>query len=203
LKDAPAGFELNGGRIPAGRDRVRMTLKAPPEAPDQPVALQLEGRARIRGRTISHSAVPADDVMQAFLSRHLVPTQELLVSVQKARRRTPSIELAGDGPVRIPAGGSAQVLIKTRISPMLREMQLELNEPPEGVTLHDVTVVPEGLAFHLKADRDAWQSGFADNLIVEAFREFTPKQRDGKPANQKRRYSMGVFPAIPIEIVQP
>jgi hypothetical protein len=46
------------------------------------------------------------------------------------------------------------------------------------------------------------QSGFADNLIVETFREYTPKQKDGKPSNQKRRYSMGVLPAIPIEIVQ-
>jgi hypothetical protein len=81
-------------------------------------------------------------------------------------------------------------------------MQLELNEPPEGLTLHDVTVVPEGLAFQLKADKDTMQIGFADNLIVEAFREYTPKQKDGKPSDQKRRSSMGIFPAIPIEIVQ-
>jgi len=203
LKERSAGFELNGGRIPAGRDRVRMTLTAPPKAPDQPVALQIEGRGRIRGRTVSHPAVPADDVMQAYLYRHLVPAQKLLVLVKKARWRAPSIELAGDGPVRIPAGGSAQVLIKTQRRPMLKEMQLELNEPPEGITLHDVTVVPEGLAFQLKTDRNTMQSGFADNLIVEAFREFTPKQQEGKPAPQRRRVSMGFFPAIPIEIVQP
>jgi len=203
LKDAPAGFEINGGRIPAGRDHVRMTLTAPPKAPGQPIPLQLEGRARVQGRTVSHSAVPADDVMQAFLYRHLVPAQEALVLVQNARGRAPSIELAGDGPVRIPAGGSAQVLIKTRRSPMLREIQLELNEPPEGVTLHDVTVVPHGLAFQLKADKDVVRAGFADNLIVEAFRESVVRQKDGKPTNQKRRYAIGVFPAIPIEIVQP
>jgi hypothetical protein len=202
LKDASAGFELNGGRIPAGRDRVRMTLTAPPKAPDQPVALQLEGRARIGGQTVSHSAFGADDVMQAFLYRHLVPRQELLVAVQRAKWRVPPVELAGRSPVRIPAGGTARVRFKTRKRPVLKEMQLELNEPPEGLTLHDVTVVPGGLAFQLKADEDAMQSGFADNLIVEAFREYTPKRKDGKPANQKRRYSMGVFPAIPIEIVQ-
>ena len=202
LKDAPAGFELQGGRIPPGRDRVRMTLTAPTKAPGQPVALQLEGRARIGGQMARHPAVPADNVMQAFLYRHLVPTQELLVLVQKAKWRAPSIELAERGPIRIPAGGSAQVRIKTRRGSILKEMQLELNEPPEGLTLHDVTVVPEGLAFRLKADKDAMQSGFADNLIIEAFRNFTPKQKGGKSSNQKRRYSMGVFPAIPIEIVQ-
>jgi len=203
LKGAPAGFELNGGRIPAGRDRVRMTITTPPKPPERPVALQLEGRARIGEQTVSHPVIPADDVMQAFLYRHLVPAQELLVSVQKVKWRAPLIKLVSSSPVRIPAGGTARVLIKTRRSPTLKQVQLELNEPPEGVTLHDVTVVPEGLEFQLKADKNAMQSGFADNLIVEVFREFTPKQQEGKPVPQKRRISMGIFPAIPIEIVQP
>jgi hypothetical protein len=78
----PPGFKLGGGRIPAGRDHVRMTLTAPATAPDQPVALTLEGRARIGGRTIRRAVVAADDVMQAFLYRHLVPAQEFLVVVQ-------------------------------------------------------------------------------------------------------------------------
>jgi len=203
LKERNAGFELNGRRIPAGRDSVRMTLTAPAKAPDQPVSLHLEGRAKISGQTLSHPAVPADDVMQAFLYRHLVPAQELLVAVQKANKwRVLPVELVGEGPVRIPAGGSAQVRIKTRKRTNLKDMQLELNEPPEGLTLHGVTVVPEGLSFQLKADKDAMQSGFGDNLIIEAFRESTPKQQEGKTAPKKRRTSMGIFPAIPIEIVQ-
>jgi hypothetical protein len=202
LKDAPDGFELKGGRIPAGRDQVRMTLTTPPEAPDQPVALQLEGRAQIGNKLLRHPIVPADDVMQAFLYRHLVPAQELLVAVQKSKWRVPQVELIGNSPVRIPAGGTAQVRIKTPKRKVLQEIQLELREPPEGVTLHDVTVVPEGLAFQLKVDKNVMQSGFSGNLIVEAFREYTPKQKNGKPANKKRRDSVGFFPAIPIEIVE-
>jgi hypothetical protein len=201
LKDAPAGFELGGGWIPAGRDHIRMTLSAPNEAPDQPVALQLEGIAPIGGQIVSHLAVPSEDMMQAFLYRHLVPSQELLVVVNKNKWRVPPVRLAGCGVVRIPAGGTAHVRLKTAKRPALQEMQLELNEPPKGLTLHDVTVVPEGIAFRLEADKDALPIDFADNLIVEAFRESTPKQKNGKPANQKQRTSMGIFPAIPIEIV--
>ncbi|MGB2862988.1 MAG: hypothetical protein WBC05_06660, partial [Sedimentisphaerales bacterium] len=202
LKDAPAGFELCGGRIPAGRNRVRVTLTVPAKAPAEPVAIQLEGRARIGGQTIRRPAVAADDVMQAFLYRHLVPAQEFLVFIQKARWGIPPVKLAGNSPVRIPAGGSAQVRIKTAGRANFKGVQLQLNEPPEGLSMHDVTVVPNGLSFQLKADKDAMQSGFADNLIVEAFRESVVKQKDGKPKGQKRRNSMGVFPAIPIEIVQ-
>ena len=202
LKDAPAGFELCGGRIPAGRDRIRVTLTAPPDAPAETVPLQLEGRASIGGHTVNRLAVPADDVMQAYLYRHLVPAQEFLVLIQKSRWVVPPVELAGNSPVRIPAGGSAQVRIETTGHANFKGVQLQLNEPPDGLTMHDVTVVPNGLAFQLKADENVMPNGFSDNLIIEAFRESAPKKKDGKTANQKSRYSMGVFPAIPIEIVQ-
>ncbi len=200
LKDAPAGFELCGGRIPAGRNRVRVTLTVPAKATAEPVAIQLEGRANIGGHTIKRLAVAADDVMQAYLYRHLVPAQEFLVFIQKSRWGVPPVELAGNSPVRIPAGGSAQVRIKTIGRANFKGVQLQLNEPPEGLTMHDVTVVPNGLSFQLKAGKDAVH--IADNLIVEAFRESVVKRKDGKPTGQKRRNSMGVFPAIPIEIVQ-
>jgi len=201
LNDAPDGFALSGGRIPAGSDRVRMTLMAPTKAPGRPISLKLEGRAQIDGQSVGRLAIPADDVMQAFLYRHLVPAQELLVSVRKSRSGMPTVELAGDGLIRIPAGGTARVLMETPKRSILKEMRLTLNEPPEGLTLHDVSVVPKGLAFQLKADKDAIPSGFANNLIVEVFREYTPKSKDGKPSNRKRRYRLGVLPAIPIEIV--
>jgi len=79
-------------------------------------------------------------------------------------------------------------------------MKLVLNKPPEGLTLHGVTVVPEGLTFQLKANKDTVQSGFADNLLIEAFREYAPKDKKGKPL-PKRRSSMGFLAAIPIEVV--
>ena len=202
LKDAPAGFKLTGGRIPAGCSRIRMTLMTPAQAPDQPVALQLQGRARIGGQTVTRPAVPAEDMMQAFLYRHLVPSEELLVAVKKSKWRVPLVELATDGPVRIRAGGTAQVRLKTRKRPALKQMQLELRDPPEGLTLHDVTVIPEGLAFKLKADKDAMKSGFEGNLIVEAFTQYAQKGKDGKPTGRKRRASAGFLPAIPIKIVQ-
>jgi len=199
LKDAPAGFELCGGRIPAGRNRVRVTLTVPVKAPAEPVAIQLEGRASSGGHTINRLAVAADDVMQAYLYRHLVPAQDFLVLIQKSRWGVPPVELAGNSPVRIPAGGSAKVRLKTAKRANFKGVQLQLNEPPEGLTMHDVTIVPNGLSFQLKAGKDAVH--ISDNLIIEAFRESVVKKKDGKPTTQKRRYSMGFFPAIPIEIV--
>jgi hypothetical protein len=201
LKDPPAGFGLDGRRIPAGRDRVRVTLSGPAKPLDRPVVLHVVGRAQVNGQTISRPVVPCEDMMQAFLYRHLAPSQDLMVSVRKARFRRRLFQLADSGIVQIPAGGTARVRIRAPKHPSLPEVELELREPPEGITLQDVTVVPVGLAFNLKADGDTIQPGFADNLIVEAFLEVEGGNQAGNAPNQTQRASLGLLPAIPFEIV--
>ncbi|MBI3912104.1 MAG: PPC domain-containing protein, partial [Armatimonadetes bacterium] len=202
LKDAPPGFTLSGGRVPSGRDSVRITLAAPPRQIDGPVALQLEARARIGGTMVVRPVVPADDMMQAFAYRHLVPARELLVAIGGAARYAPPIGLADAGPVRIPVGGTAQVRVNAPRRPALSAIRLELFEPPKGVILEDVTVEPDGLTLVLKADAGAPKAGYADNLIVEAFTEMAGGPQNGRAANRGRRLSLGVLPAIPFEIIQ-
>ena len=41
-----------------------------------------EGRAIVDGKTITHNALPAEDMMQAFAYRHLVPADSLLIDVR-------------------------------------------------------------------------------------------------------------------------
>ena len=201
LKDAPPGFTLSGARIPAGRDSVRMTLRAPRQAPDTPISLCLEGRAEIDGKTVCHEAVPSEDMMQAFLYRHLVPAQEMLAAVTNAKRPAPPVGLAQDGPVRVPLGGTVSVVVNTPPRPMLQNVRLELSDPPKGISLQDVTVVPQGLQFTLKAESLA--VGYTDNVIVQAFVELEGQQPNVKPARQKQRNELGPLPAVPVEIVQP
>jgi len=201
LKDAPEGFRLDGARIPAGCDRICMTLSAPREQIDGPFALTIEGRAKISGKTVSHAAIPSEDLMQAFLYRHLIPSQELVVAMTGGKRLGQSIEMANRSPVRLPVGGKADVKINTPSNPRLRELELVLNDPPEGITIGDISVIRDGLKFQLLAD-DSTEVGLADNLVVELFIEISRKSDDDGAPKQKRRVSLGVLPAIPIEIVK-
>lgn len=202
LKDAPRGFKLNGARIPAGRECVRMTLTAPPRRLDEPVTLKLAGHAVIDGNTISQPVVPAEDLMQAFLYRHLSPSQELMVAVTGGRGFRQPIELASPSPVRIPIGGAAQVRLKAPKHPRMRDVELELDEPPEGVTLANVGAVSGGLVFELKAAGNGAQLGLADNLIIEAYIEVVDQTKDKRSTQRKQRVSLGALPAIPFEIVR-
>lgn len=82
LQGDPAGFRIGKAGIPANADRVEITLNAPKEAAGEVVALAMTGSAEIAGATVSRRAVPADDRMQAFFYRHLVPACEWRVAVR-------------------------------------------------------------------------------------------------------------------------
>ncbi|RPI26918.1 MAG: hypothetical protein EHM61_10260 [Acidobacteria bacterium] len=212
LKDSPPGFRLSGGKIPAGKEQVRVTLTAPAQPFPEPLAFQLEGRARLAGQTIKRLAIPSEDMMQAFAFRHLVPSAELLVAVRGGNRRRNPPVLAGEGRVTIPLGGTAEVRIKTGAAPRrpvranaLESIKLELDQPPEGLTLADVRLSADGVVLVVKCDAEKCKAGTTDNLIVAVFYETPPQEGqpgNGKPARQNRRMSLGVLPAIPFEIVE-
>lgn len=82
LRDAPAGLRLAAARIPAGEDKAEIRLVAGRDARAGVAPLRMEGVALIGGARVTRAAVPADDRMQAFFYRHLVPAQEGLVSVR-------------------------------------------------------------------------------------------------------------------------
>jgi hypothetical protein len=83
LEGAPAGFSVRGGVIPAGQDKVELKLIAPAFARGELLDLLVQGKASIQGKAVVHNAVPADDLMQAFIYRHLVPAQELKLAVSR------------------------------------------------------------------------------------------------------------------------
>ena len=77
------------------------------------------------------------------------------------------------------------------------QVQLQLSDPPEGITIEDVSSVAGGAAIVLRADADKFEPGLKGNLIVDAFIE---RPLRGQPGN-KRRFPVGILPAIPFEIV--
>jgi len=200
------GFEIIGGKIPAGCNHMRMSLKAPRRVAGSPVALELEGRARTARRTVRRRIVPSEDRMQAFLYRHLVPAKELRVAVIPTSQLASRVKVTSRLPIRVPLGGAARVRIKglPRLDP--REIELNLHDPPGGVSLGKVDVGRGSLSFEVKAKKAKMGKktvapGFTGSLIIEVYRVYTPKGKDGKPTGAERRNLVGILPAIAFKIV--
>lgn len=212
LKGAPAGFVLAGARIPAGQDQVRCTLTASPRPRAEPYVLTCEGRATIGASQVVRTAVAAEDMMQAFLYRHLVDMGLWQVCISGRGIPRPADLVLTKDPVRLVPGGTASVEIALPPQGVLGKFIMELSEPPAGV--HVERVVGEGRRTRmvLRADADAAKPGTAGNLIVSAFveRAVKPPPSTGpstRPTTAPaappvvRKVPLGVLPAIPFEIV--
>ncbi len=84
----PAGFELKNAIVPAGQDLAEINITVPSAQPELPVAVTIQGTALVDERPITVDAVPAEDMMQAFIYRHLVPVDALLIDVRTPPEKT-------------------------------------------------------------------------------------------------------------------
>ena len=196
LKGAPKGFTLIGGLLPAGRDEVRITLTVPPQPQPEPLSLSLEGRATIQGRAISRLAVPAEDMMQAFAYRHLVPASDLKVAVRRGAMLRDPIKVSSPEPLEIPAGGTAR--FQVHVPTLLTKVQFELSDPPEGIELRQ-----DGTEIVLQCDAAKAKPGLKGNLIVNISAERVAQPANARPQANRQRVSLGTLPAVPFEIVAP
>jgi len=81
LKDPPAGFTSSPTTLTATQTSEKFKFKTNSPTTKGPFNLFIAGSATIDGKALVHEAVPAEDRMQAFLWRHLVPAQDLKVLV--------------------------------------------------------------------------------------------------------------------------
>jgi len=202
LNDAPPGFTLSGGRIPAGQDQVKVSLTGPLHPTDEPVSLSLEGRAVIQGKAVTHAAVPAEDMMQAFAYRHLVPARELDAVVSGRFAVRTQMKILSATPVQIPAGGTATVRVAAPVGPFADRIKLELNDAPEGIALQNVTPGRDAVELVLQSDSAKNKPGLKGNLIVEILAKPGAGAAAKKGPMANRRFSLGSLPAIPFEIVE-
>jgi hypothetical protein len=223
LRDDPFGLALSGGVVPEGQDQIRLTLAIAQLLSPDPIRLCLEGRALIDGQEVVHRAVPADEMTQAFFYKHVVPANELtLVSEDRARFReeaaraakenkpfppptagrsfqTP-MEILSEQPVRIPVGGTVEVHVRLGWS-RNGQIQVELSDPPEGITVDSASWTERGMVLVLRGDAAKARPKLKGNLMANAFLQTTATEKDGK--TREVRNFIGPLPALRFEVITP
>jgi hypothetical protein len=205
LKDAPEGFSLSGARIAENLDKAQFTLKAPPQSSENPTAISIEGNALIAGKRATHDAVPAEDMMQAFIYRHLVPSKELAAVVNGQPRpfMSNAFNIISATPVKIALGGTARVRVSTPTAAFVERFQLELDNAPDGISLVSVSAVQNGVELVLGCDATKAKPSISGNLICSVLpRNAGPAQNPARAGNP-RRGAVAALPAIPFEVVMP
>ena len=199
LKNAPGDFKLNGSGIPAGQDQVKLTLTASPFGFTRLLHPFFEGRATIDGQEVVHAAVPADDMMQAFFYRHLVPSKELDVAIGGYFKQKALARIISPLPIKIPAGGTAGVLVNVPSSIPMGKLEMELSDAPDGITIQKVASAKGGSQITLASDAAKVKAGLKGNLIVAVY--LKPGSNSKNKAAIKQRFQATTLPAIPFEVV--
>ena len=219
FKDDPFGLALSGGVVPEGQDQIRLTLAVAPLLSADSIPLCLEGRALVDGNEVVRQAVPAEVMTQAFFYKHVVPANDLtLVPGDRARFREeaaraakqgrplsarrsfqPPLEILSEQPVRIPVGGTVEVQVRLGWS-RNGKIQVDLSDPPEGITVDSASWTERGVALVLRGDAKA-KPQLKRNLMANAFLQTTVTEEDGKM--REVRNFIGPLPALPFEVVKP
>jgi hypothetical protein len=95
LQEPHDGFNPVNMNIKPDQGVAPLYLRTTLTTSNGPISLVAEGIAWANGKQVVHEAIPAEDRMQAFLWRHLVPTQELALLVYDPSVKPP--------PSRVPA----------------------------------------------------------------------------------------------------
>jgi len=90
FKDLPKGLESPGATLAAKKEMAKLAVKTTLTEMAKPVNLTIVGSAKVGDREIVHEAVPAEDRMQAFLWRHLLPAEKLPALVYNPSHRPPA-----------------------------------------------------------------------------------------------------------------
>ena len=136
LKNAPAGITLSQATIPSGKEKISALLFATDFDPKAMIGVEIEGSAIIGNRTIVRKALPAEDQMQAFLYRHLVPAQELIIRIAEPMPVSVRLELPESGFFEVSPGEKITIIPEVlRKKGIKGNVKLSLSDAPDWITL--------------------------------------------------------------------
>ena len=191
VRDLPAGCTVSAAAISTGQDQARLTVTASPDVPMQILSPTVVGQATVEDKTLIRQATPAEELMQAFSTTHLVPSRDLLLMVTSPVLVQLVADLQAGQGLEIPQGGSIEVAVKAlRKEAAKGPIVVAADAPPKGVTVKRTTIAKD--QDQAKVTITAGPQvvvGFQQNLILIGTLKL------GKQTVK------AVVPAIPIRVV--
>lgn len=140
----PSRYTYSSTLFKKGQNQLRMTVTAPADARLGALDLKIKGSSETKNSTIERNAEPAEEQMQAFYYKHLIPTGEFLVSVVPPMPFSIHHFIPSDSVFVLLKDSAFTFKVKIdRNGDFKLPVQLTLDTPPKGIRMKPV-IVPEG-----------------------------------------------------------
>ncbi|HPR82506.1 MAG TPA: PPC domain-containing protein [Pontiellaceae bacterium] len=204
VRDAPTEIELQRAVIPAGTNVAKIVITARPRAAEQMMTLDIEGVADCGSRTVRRHAVPAEDMMQAFIYRHLVTAQQMLVQVTEPEPVSVVLTIPKEGFFRAHPGKQLVISASAQwAASAQKSIKLTLAEPPEWLTLRTATWQAGNIILDISPNAEPGDT--ATVLLTGTVKvNKSPKDADFNPVMKflNNRTADFTIDAIPIQVVE-
>jgi hypothetical protein len=191
VQDLPAGFTASDAIIPSGQGQAKLTITAPPDAPLTVFSPTVVGTAMLSENPFTRTAFGAEDVMQAFSLRHVVPTKEFVVAVIETSLFDLSTNVPSPDGIEVRQGAEAQIVVKAaRKEGASSPVNLVVVDAPAGIAVRTAPIPADQneVPITISVPPDA-PVGLKVNLIL-----------NGTMATDKETATR-TAPAIPIRIL--
>ncbi len=208
-ENLPSGFTMSKTSIPAGADTARFTITAPKTIQKKAISPGIIGIGKIAGHPVERTAVPVDNQMQAFLYRHLVPAQELVLApVEKPSALVFEVKVPKSGIVELPIGEEVKLFMTGRLRKGITGAQLKLDHPPEGIVVVKSWIGRKRLKGKTADGKLKFEKGVAQGqIILKAEEPLKPGFETSlvvfAVVKRGREETLYPAPAIPVKIVAP
>jgi hypothetical protein len=191
VEGLPAGFVTSPAAIAAGQTTAMITVTAPDNAKTDVLCPIVRGASNVGNDVLTRTALPAEQVMQAFSYTHIMPTQELALAVVESAPLRITLDRKAAEAIEIPQGGSAELRLKIargdgpRAGIALKGVGLA-----RGITIRPGFIPPDKdeAVVSINVTRQV-AAGLLQNVVI------TATSRNGKESITR------TMPAIPVRVV--
>jgi len=202
VRGLPDKTSFSGMRIPEGVDEVTFTVTLPASAKVSAIPFQVQGVVETQTGRIVRTAIPCENMMQAFYIWHLVPFQHLQMNIMptSASRIPPWASTVGvkptvfSAPLVVPRTGTFSLDLGAATTPKQGALVCELSVAPAGLSVTQTRFENGRCIVDIASNEREMTKALPGNLIFNLQYAMEIKGQAGK-TRTVRRY-LRTLPAI-------
>ncbi len=205
LVNNSGGLKLDSSVIPEGKNEMNLSISASHEVKEGINICSLNATGEVRGRKVFRTVIPAEDYMQAFAWKHLVPVSEQIILITKPMPYTLAFAVPEGKIFELTQGKESTIPVEVVRNPDFQgDLQLQLMDPPPGMVLRNVALrrgKGDKTTTTLRVESKV-NPGMYENLVMVGVANIPVEDKENPENKNKRERIFVSAPVLPVVVLK-